>query len=113
MHWITLHNKLGRQPIRNLRDKHAVAIIDDKYVFLDLKFKPDGTPYFVKAEGKQKKFQIGDAVYNKRTCQHEIVTEFTPDINQVFVTYASPGERPNVKHLVSIKDLVPEADVTC
>ena len=91
--------------MRNLRDRHVVAVIDDREVFLDLKFRPDGAPYFVKAEPKAGKLGIGDEVYNGKNYQYGTVTELTPDINKVFVTYRPDGIGPKRTCLVSVKDL--------
>ena len=110
MLWITLHNRLGKQPIRNVRDRHVMAVIDGKQVFLDLKFRCDGTPYFVKADGKSKRFEVGDRVYNRKTWRHGIIAELTPDVNQVFVSYLPRENYPDDKYLTPIKYLELEGE---
>jgi hypothetical protein len=47
MRWLTLFNRLGKQPIRNLRD-HNVMLMDGDYIKdLELKFTENAIPYFI------------------------------------------------------------------
>ena len=49
MKWLTLYNKLGKQPVKNTRLHDVEILMPDGQTKhkLVLKFKVDGTPYFV------------------------------------------------------------------
>ena len=48
MKWFTLYNKIGKQPIKNVRNTDITVIIEDRTVKIKgVKFKVDGTPYLI------------------------------------------------------------------
>jgi hypothetical protein len=50
MKWFSLYNKIGRQDLFKMKKFDVYAIIDDKNILLDIKFRPDGSPYLVQKE---------------------------------------------------------------
>lgn len=48
MLWDTLYNRIGKQPLSFTQHNHIRAVIDDKEIFLDLKYDAKGRPYLVK-----------------------------------------------------------------
>jgi len=48
MKWLSLHNKIGKQPIRVIRKSDVQVLIDDELVKVTgIKFMVDGTPYLI------------------------------------------------------------------
>ena len=48
MKWLTLFNKIGKQPIRITRKADVVVIVDGKEIKVTgIKFKTDGSPYLI------------------------------------------------------------------
>lgn len=47
MKWMTLFNKIGKQKAVIIQKADVYAIINDKNILLELKFKADGSPYLV------------------------------------------------------------------
>lgn len=46
MRWLTLFNKLGKQPINVTSQKNVVVLVDNKEIKITgIKFKVDGSPY--------------------------------------------------------------------
>lgn len=48
MKWYKLYKKIGNQPLNKMAKADVYAIIDDKEVLLELKYRVDGTLYLVK-----------------------------------------------------------------
>lgn len=48
MLWRTLYTRIGNQPLSFTRHNHVRAVIDDKEIFLDLKYDAKGRPYLIK-----------------------------------------------------------------
>ena len=103
MLWSTIYNKIGRIPLRITQHNHVTAVIDGKEIFLELTMRPDGKPYFIKAQGKIRENHLkpGDKV---RYCYRETeVIETTPDPDQYYVAYTN--EWPRESKLVHVKHL--------
>jgi hypothetical protein len=48
MKWLTLYNKIGKQPIRNINKSDVTVMVDNKEIKVSgIKFKVDGTPYLI------------------------------------------------------------------
>lgn len=48
MKWLQVYDKLAKQPVRITRSKDVTVLVDGKEILVtDLKFKNDGTPYFI------------------------------------------------------------------
>lgn len=48
MKWIQLYNKIGKQPLKNLRNEDVVVFVNGEEVpITGVKFKTDGTPYLI------------------------------------------------------------------
>lgn len=52
MLWLTLFNRLGKQPMHVTRHNHVKAVIDGKTYELDLKFDKRGEPYLIPRQPK-------------------------------------------------------------
>lgn len=50
MKWLGLYKKIGKQPIKVTQNKDVIAIINGHEMVLLLRFKKDGTPYFITKE---------------------------------------------------------------
>ena len=54
MKWLTLYNKIGKQPIRNINKSDVTVMVDNKEIKVTgIKFKVDGTPYLITEPRKQ------------------------------------------------------------
>ena len=47
MTWLTLFNKLGKQPIKITNKNQVKVVINSEEILLDLRFETDNTPYFI------------------------------------------------------------------
>jgi len=48
MKWLTLYNKIGKQPIKTIRKTDITVIINGEEIkIIGVKFKMDGTPYLI------------------------------------------------------------------
>lgn len=60
MLWITLFNKIGKQPIKNTQHHHVYALLENpkthtvEKVYLDLQYDASGHPYFIKKNDNNK-----------------------------------------------------------
>ncbi|MDF2880126.1 MAG: hypothetical protein K0R54_683 [Clostridiaceae bacterium] len=55
MQWLTLFDKLGKQPVRNLRNKDITVIVNNQSIKVTgVKFMANGTPYLITEEIKKK-----------------------------------------------------------
>lgn len=60
MLWITLFNKIGKQPIKNTQHHHVYALLENpkthtvEKVYLDLRYDASGHPYFIKKNDNNK-----------------------------------------------------------
>ena len=61
MLWITLFNKIGKQPIKNTQHHHVYALLENpkthtvEKVYLDLRYDASGHPYFSKKKPPRQK----------------------------------------------------------
>lgn len=46
MKWLALYNKIGKQKASIIQKTDVIAIINDREIKLDIKFKNNGEPYF-------------------------------------------------------------------
>lgn len=60
MLWITLFNKIGKQPIKNTQHHHVYALLENpkthtvEKVYLDLRYDASRHPYFIKKNDNNK-----------------------------------------------------------
>ena len=60
MLWITLFDKIGRQPIKHTQHHHVYALLENpkthtvEKVYLDLRYDASGHPYFIKRNDTDK-----------------------------------------------------------
>lgn len=47
MNWNVLYKKIGKQNLNKMQHTDVVVKIDDKEIQVALKFKTDGSPYFI------------------------------------------------------------------
>lgn len=76
MKWFGLYKKIGKQPMTVTQKADVIAIIDGKEIPLLLRFKKDGSPYFISKEDydythcKQcSNYNIGDGYDDISKCQ--------------------------------------------
>lgn len=95
MLWMTLWNKLGKQPMKITRHKHVHAIVDGKHYDMDLKFDTKGEPYLVPMQAKEKP-KSAEPVNSMRVMDY-IISEEVPEVlgsgSQVNWTRALPAAR--------------------